>query len=157
MSYYCSSIILQQIRRRRIETETNDNKMNDNKITLAPIDLPNFYLNGTLQSNLPQSVINRCSTYFVFMKFNDNLNRTCQEEEKKFLYSNLHLDDGKFLSLIACGYEIDESFTSSPYTIHQICNTSTTTQLWKPKTSWWEAKSKRNPWIDPRHHYLRWR
>lgn len=31
------------------------------------------------------------------------------------------------------------------------------TQLWKPSRSWWEAKSGKNPWIEPRLHNKRWR
>lgn len=31
------------------------------------------------------------------------------------------------------------------------------TQLWKPSRSWWEAKSGKNPWIDPPSHNKRWR
>lgn len=31
------------------------------------------------------------------------------------------------------------------------------TQLWKPSRSWWEAKSGKNPWIEPSLHNKRWR
>jgi hypothetical protein len=31
------------------------------------------------------------------------------------------------------------------------------TQLWKPSRSWWEAKSGKNPWIEPVSHNKRWR
>ena len=31
------------------------------------------------------------------------------------------------------------------------------TQLWKPSRSWWEAKSGKNPWIEPNSHNKRWR
>lgn len=31
------------------------------------------------------------------------------------------------------------------------------TQLWKPSRSWWEAKSGKNPWIEPTLHNKRWR
>ena len=31
------------------------------------------------------------------------------------------------------------------------------TQLWKPSRSWWEAKSGKNPWIEPKSHNRRWR
>jgi hypothetical protein len=33
----------------------------------------------------------------------------------------------------------------------------TRTQLWKPSRSWWEAKSGKNPWIEPISHNKRWR
>ena len=31
------------------------------------------------------------------------------------------------------------------------------TQLWKPSRSWWEARSGKNPWIEPNSHNKRWR
>lgn len=34
---------------------------------------------------------------------------------------------------------------------------SSRTQLWKPSRSWWEAKSGKNPWIEPASHNKRWR
>ena len=34
---------------------------------------------------------------------------------------------------------------------------SSRTQLWKPSRSWWEAKSGKNPWIEPKNHNKRWR
>lgn len=34
---------------------------------------------------------------------------------------------------------------------------NTRTQLWKPSRSWWEAKSGKNPWIEPNSHNKRWR
>lgn len=34
---------------------------------------------------------------------------------------------------------------------------SSRTQLWKPSRSWWEAKSGKNPWIEPKLHNKRWR
>jgi hypothetical protein len=34
---------------------------------------------------------------------------------------------------------------------------TTRTQLWKPSRSWWEAKSGKNPWIEPKSHNKRWR
>jgi hypothetical protein len=35
--------------------------------------------------------------------------------------------------------------------------TESRTQLWKPSRSWWEAKSGKNPWIEPQSHNKRWR
>ena len=36
-------------------------------------------------------------------------------------------------------------------------STGSRTQLWKPSRSWWEAKSGKNPWIEPKCHNKRWR
>lgn len=40
-------------------------------------------------------------------------------------------------------------------TISSLANSRT--QLWKPSRSWWEAKSGKNPWMDPKGHNKRWR
>jgi hypothetical protein len=36
-------------------------------------------------------------------------------------------------------------------------SSSSKTQLWKPGRSWWEAKSGKNPWVEPDVHNNRWR
>ncbi|KAL7535654.1 hypothetical protein ACHAXR_006645 [Thalassiosira sp. AJA248-18] len=36
-------------------------------------------------------------------------------------------------------------------------SSSSRTQLWKPGRSWWEAKSGKNPWVEPVVHNNRWR
>lgn len=40
--------------------------------------------------------------------------------------------------------------------VHAVTGHSRT-QLWKPSRSWWEAKSGKNPWIEPASHNKRWR
>lgn len=40
---------------------------------------------------------------------------------------------------------------------HPSNSTTFRTQLWKPSRSWWEAKSGKNPWIEPKSHNKRWR
>jgi len=39
----------------------------------------------------------------------------------------------------------------------QSTGQSSRTQLWKPGRSWWEAKSGKNPWVEPVVHNNRWR
>lgn len=39
----------------------------------------------------------------------------------------------------------------------QALSGASRTQLWKPSRSWWEAKSGKNPWIEPSSHNKRWR
>jgi len=46
-----------------------------------------------------------------------------------------------------------DTYTPNPLN----CVSHSRTQLWKPSRSWWEAKSGRNPWIEPRLHSRRWR
>lgn len=43
------------------------------------------------------------------------------------------------------------------YDVNSHTNATTRTQLWKPSRSWWEAKSGKNPWIEPASHNKRWR
>jgi len=43
-----------------------------------------------------------------------------------------------------------------PNPMHSVAG-HTRTQLWKPSRSWWEAKSGKNPWIEPSSHNKRWR
>jgi hypothetical protein len=40
--------------------------------------------------------------------------------------------------------------------VHSVTGNART-QLWKPSRSWWEAKSGKNPWIEPASHNKRWR
>ena len=50
--------------------------------------------------------------------------------------------------------------TTTTSTNHSTTNSTssvTRTQLWKPSRSWWEAKSGKNPWIEPSSHNKRWR
>jgi len=44
---------------------------------------------------------------------------------------------------------------SSPNPLSSLA--SRKTQLWKPSRSWWEARSGKNPWIEPKSHARRWR
>lgn len=58
--------------------------------------------------------------------------------------------------------EYDLVPTTATTTVNNIsANTTITavtrTQLWKPSRSWWEAKSGKNPWIEPSSHNKRWR
>lgn len=41
--------------------------------------------------------------------------------------------------------------------VHSTTSGHSRTQLWKPSRSWWEAKSGKNPWIEPSSHNKRWR
>ncbi|KAL3823922.1 hypothetical protein ACHAXA_007893 [Cyclostephanos tholiformis] len=47
--------------------------------------------------------------------------------------------------------EKDCVVTETPATV------TSRTQLWKPGRSWWEAKSGKNPWVEPVVHNNRWR
>jgi hypothetical protein len=49
------------------------------------------------------------------------------------------------------------SSTTAKSNIAPTTTSVTRTQLWKPSRSWWEAKSGKNPWIEPSSHNKRWR
>jgi len=49
--------------------------------------------------------------------------------------------------------EFPNGTTPNPLSLLSVSRT----QLWKPSRSWWEARSGRNPWIDPKSHNKRWR
>ena len=52
----------------------------------------------------------------------------------------------------------DPTFASNSQSENPLSELSSSrTQLWKPSRSWWEAKSGKNPWIEPREHNKRWR
>lgn len=59
----------------------------------------------------------------------------------------------------ACPPTFWKAMGEEEYEINIIDSLSKTTrtQLWKPSRSWWEAKSGKNPWIEPSSHNKRWR
>jgi hypothetical protein len=62
----------------------------------------------------------------------------------------------------AIGEEGSQSEGQSEHSYSESSHSTTASslsgnQLWKPKRSWWEAKSKKNPWIEPESHNMRWR
>jgi len=54
-------------------------------------------------------------------------------------------------------YAIGERDTEDERSQNTNSLSSSRTQLWKPSRSWWEAKSGKNPWIEPKSHNKRWR
>jgi hypothetical protein len=55
----------------------------------------------------------------------------------------------------AMGEQDDSNTAASSNPLSAL--SSSRTQLWKPSRSWWEAKSGKNPWIEPQSHNKRWR
>lgn len=91
-------------------------------------------------------------------------------DEEKFLLAAIANRSEIEMSIRACPEsfaeaigEVDPSRTEGSTTANgqtanplQVLATSRT-QLWKPSRSWWEAKSGKNPWIEPKLHNRRWR
>jgi hypothetical protein len=81
------------------------------------------------------------------------------------------IDEERWLleAIDARGLHESRSIQACPPTFHQAMgerdyenplaslSTGSRTQLWKPSRSWWEAKSGKNPWIEPKSHNKRWR
>jgi len=91
-------------------------------------------------------------------------------DEERFLLAAIESRGEDEMAIRACpsGFavaigEIEPSLSSeSMYSNGQTENPLSVlkpskTQLWKPGRSWWEARSGKNPWIEPKHHNKRWR
>jgi hypothetical protein len=50
-----------------------------------------------------------------------------------------------------------EAIGEKDIVLETIAGGTSKTQLWKPGRSWWEAKSGKNPWVEPVVHNNRWR
>lgn len=91
-------------------------------------------------------------------------------DEEKFLLAAIANRNETEMSIRACPASFAEAIgevepsrsdvtgTTNGQTANplQVLATSRT-QLWKPSRSWWEAKSGKNPWIEPKLHNRRWR
>lgn len=72
------------------------------------------------------------------------------EDTNEFASKTRHLCIQTFSEAVG---EVDQSDSASNLLTQAECRT----QLWKPGRSWWEARSGKNPWIEPRSHNKRWR
>lgn len=87
------------------------------------------------------------------------------DEETFLLWAIFSRSEDEISSHRACPSSFAEAIgESEPMPVHdeQTANplnalSSSRTQLWKPSRSWWEAKSGKNPWIEPKSHNKRWR
>ena len=95
-----------------------------------------------------------------------------EEESKSILlgkgcrFSNSLLDEEWFLLSAIASRSIEEVESNSDQLLPTFAeamgetveeSTGSRTQLWKPGRSWWEAKSGKNPWVEPVVHNNRWR
>ena len=75
------------------------------------------------------------------------------------------IDEEEWLLATIQDRQMDEEIKQCPATFLQAMGeleydtaiSKSRTQLWKPSRSWWEAKSGKNPWIEPSLHNKRWR
>ena len=94
-------------------------------------------------------------------------------DEEKFLLAAIASRDAQDIRIKACpksfAEAIGETVESEALTVNNdgclsghsenplSVVSASRTQLWKPSRSWWEAKSGKNPWIEPKLHNKRWR
>lgn len=80
------------------------------------------------------------------------------DEEKWLLSAIEHRGDDETRSLKSCPPTFLQAMGEREYENPLTpLTTGSRTQLWKPSRSWWEAKSGKNPWIEPKSHNKRWR
>lgn len=86
---------------------------------------------------------------------------------EEYNFSNSLLDEEWFLLSAIVSRSTEEVESSSELVLPTFAEAmgevtsegtgSSKTQLWKPGRSWWEAKSGKNPWVEPVVHNNRWR
>ena len=148
---------------------------------IQPIDskdtLPDFRLHPSLVKNLTQPQLNRISFYGgVIHDINKDASDMAANDTSKYEDTNGNsaiIDEEHWLiNTIAnrskeetgglsskCPSSFSEAIgETDPDSSNPLSNlNSSRTQLWKPSRSWWEARSGKNPWIEPKSHNKRWR
>jgi len=139
--------------------------------------LPTFTLHESLMRNLTQAQLNRISFYgAVIHDINKEATEMAGNDTSSFVDCNPDLalidEEAWLINAIANRSKeetggLQETCPNSFYeAIGEIeCQSSnplsnlnsSRTQLWKPSRSWWEARSGKNPWIEPKSHNKRWR
>ena len=79
------------------------------------------------------------------------------DEEKWLLAAIQSRGEDESRSVAACPPTFLQAMGEREYDNHLSSMETSRTQLWKPSRSWWEAKSGKNPWIEPTSHNKRWR
>ena len=77
-------------------------------------------------------------------------------DEERWLLSAIETRGEEPRAAAACPPTFLQAMGEREYEKPSTMETSRT-QLWKPSRSWWEAKSGKNPWIEPKSHNKRWR
>lgn len=79
------------------------------------------------------------------------------DEEKWLLAAIEARGEDESRSVAACPPTFLQAMGEREYDNPLSSMETSRTQLWKPSRSWWEAKSGKNPWIEPTSHNKRWR
>lgn len=148
----------------------------------SDFEIPNFEIHIRLQGALTQPCVNRVAAYTLIHSMNceSSSMSTNDISQVSAMNSKELVDEERWLLSVIHGSAAEVRTTPSPTTFLEAigerikskqrdCSTTSTTpnplnvvsnsrtQLWKPSRSWWEAKSGKNPWIEPRLHAKRWR
>lgn len=82
----------------------------------------------------------------------------CLIDEERWLLSAIGgRGDDECRSISSCPPTFSQAMGERDYDDTTSTLGASRTQLWKPSRSWWEAKSGKNPWIEPKSHNKRWR
>lgn len=145
------------------------------------ISMPDFEVHQFLMMRLSQKQINRVSFHGIIHDINKEAtdmasNDTLRTDDKTSC--SAMIDEEQWLLSIIASRSPEETAVhrACPSTFSEAigeveCKTNvegetanplsnlnaSKTQLWKPSRSWWEARSGKNPWIEPRSHNKRWR
>lgn len=125
---------------------------------------------ATTVSNNPEDINEECSPLVEAVKgpaatnsissINTTVLQNACIDEERWLLSAIELrgEQGEDRPVQACPPTFLQAMGEREYEnpLTSLSNGSRT-QLWKPSRSWWEAKSGKNPWIEPKSHNKRWR
>lgn len=98
----------------------------------------------------------------VASRTEEETQRTLQDQLSQSCVSGVYRLGGSDNFAYACGEKdskeppVVNEYGDNPNPVVAM-NSGSRTQLWKPSRSWWEARSSKNPWIDPKNHVKRWR
>jgi hypothetical protein len=82
----------------------------------------------------------------------------CLIDEERWLLAAIEgRGDDECRSISSCPPTFSQAMGERDYDDTASTMEASRTQLWKPSRSWWEAKSGKNPWIEPKSHNKRWR
>lgn len=107
--------------------------------------LPPLHLHPDLQRHLDPATVERVSCFSILHDMNLEISNMAAQDPS----------GGSAVVLLDAQAWLWSQFAEAT-TTHAL-PAETRTSLWKPGRSWWEAKSGKNPWMEPALHNQRWR
>uniref|UniRef100_A0A7S2PJN9 Uncharacterized protein n=1 Tax=Leptocylindrus danicus TaxID=163516 RepID=A0A7S2PJN9_9STRA len=155
---------------------TDEDSFGKDSNSAAESCLPSFEIHLRLQGALTQQCVDRVAAYTLIHSVNCESSTMSAHDSSDFMTANpkeLVDEERWLLSVIGRSSATEVRTSPSPTTFLEAIGernkrmdctpnplnvvSNSRTQLWKPSRSWWEAKSGKNPWIEPRLHAKRWR